>query len=99
MSNYRYYFINAAKIDFSNLRRTKIPLSRKEIVIKFGYLPLKNWLSPKKKKNFMSRTVLSDPKMTSPVSFSNFQTKEFFLFQYFGCLDETRAAVATRLVD
>ena len=44
MRNYRYYFINAAKIDLSNLSNLgemtsqTYPLSRREQVIKFGYL-------------------------------------------------------------
>ena len=67
MSNYRYYFINAAKIDLSNLSNLgeitsqRYPISRREQVIKFGYLPLKNGFNQKQKMNFMSRTVLSDP--------------------------------------
>ena len=46
MSNYRYYFINAAKIDFinlSNLREMtsqRYPLSGRGQVIKFEHLPL-----------------------------------------------------------
>ena len=40
----------------------------------------------------MSKTVLSDPKLTSPVSYSIFQTEKLFHFQYFGRLDEKRAA-------
>ena len=61
---------------------TKISLSRKGQVIKFEYITLKHEFNHKKM-NFMSRTVVSDLKLTSPVSFSNFQTEEFFSYSLF----------------
>ena len=80
---------DATKIDFSNFHNLEeitlqryISPSRREQEIKFGYLTLKNEFYHKKR-NFMSRTVLSDPKLTSPVSFNNFQTEKTFLFSVF----------------
>ena len=76
---------NAAEVDFSNFsnleeitsqRYPPQETSRKEQVIKFGYLPLKKKFNHKKR-NFISRTILSEPELTSPVSLSNFQRKLF----------------------
>ena len=96
MSNYSYYFIYAAKIDFSTFSNLG-EMTSQRYPSHEGNLPLKNGFNHKKM-NFVSRTVLSVLKLTFPVTFSNFQTGEFFHFQYFGSPDEKRA-IATRLVD
>ena len=64
--------------------RHKIFLKRREPVIRFDYLPRKTGLTLKKRV-FMSRIVLLDPKLTPHVNFNNFQAEEnFFIFKIFG---------------
>ena len=92
---------NAAKLDFSNFSNLEEITSQRYLPQegnkqwKFGYLPLKTSLTTKKKFYVQNRSL--PPELTSSVSFSNFQ-RNLFHFQYFGRLDEKRAA-ATRLVD
>ena len=65
--------------------RHKIFLKRRERVIRFDYLSLENGFNFKKKRVFMSRIVLLDPKLTLHVNFNNFQAEEnFFIFKIFG---------------
>ena len=91
---------NAVKADFSNFSKLeeitsqRYPPQEGNKQWKFGYLPLKTSLTTKKK--FYVQNCSLRPELTSPVSFSNFQTN-LFHFLYFR-LDEKRAA-ATRLVD
>ena len=65
--------------------RHKIFLKRREQVILFDYLAPENGFNFKKKRVFMSRIVLLDPKLTPHVNFNNFQAEEnFFIFKIFG---------------
>ena len=83
ISNYSYYFINAAKIDFSNLPSSgsmpsqRYPSHERNKSSNSDIYPWKTGLTSKI--NFMSSIVLSDPKLRSPVNFSNFQTVFSFL--------------------
>ena len=78
---------------------TKLPLSRREQVVQFGYLPPENEFNLKNKISFYVQNRSFRPKLVLPVNFSNFQAeKNFFILKLFALrLDEKRVA-ATPLV-
>ena len=80
------------------IRRHKISYGKRERVVKFGYLAPENGFNVKNM-GFMSRVVLLDPELT-PMSISAIfeQRKQFSFSEFWGYLDEKRAA-ATLLID